>query len=97
MNQQELIDRVTDYANKHFERSLSKADVKAVLDSQASVAIGVLSDLTDEVTLPNLGKLKAARRAGRTGRNPKTGETLEIPPKNFVKFVPAKALKEALA
>lgn len=40
----------------------------------------------EEVTLPKIGKLKVSSRAARTGRNPKTGETIQIPAKQVVKF-----------
>ena len=43
-----------------------------------------------------LGKLKFTTRAARTGRNPATGESIEIPAKNAVKFSVAKALSDAL-
>jgi DNA-binding protein HU-beta len=49
-----------------------------------------------EVTLPGLGKLSVKTSAARTGRNPKTGETLEIAAKNKPHFSAAKALKDAV-
>ncbi len=50
----------------------------------------------EKVTLVGFGTFSVKERKGRTGRNPRTGETLEIPPKKVVKFVPGKALKEAI-
>jgi DNA-binding protein HU-beta len=50
-----------------------------------------------EVTLPGLGKLKTKQSAARTGRNPHSGEEINIPAKTGVKFVAAKALKDAVA
>lgn len=47
-------------------------------------------------TLPGLGKLVLADRAARVGRNPKTGEPLQIPAKTVLKFRIAKAAKEAV-
>ncbi len=49
-----------------------------------------------EFALHGLGKLKLVERAARVGRNPRTGEVIEIPAKKAVKFVPAKPLEEAL-
>lgn len=49
----------------------------------------------EPVTLTGIGVIKPSTRAARTGRNPKTGEALEIPAKHTVKFSPAKALADA--
>lgn len=49
-----------------------------------------------EFTLPGLGKLVKKRRDARTGRNPATGETIQIPAKTVVKFRLAKAAKDAI-
>ena len=47
-------------------------------------------------TLPGLGKLKLKNRAARVGRNPATGEQIQIPAKRVVKFQVAKAAKDAI-
>jgi len=47
-------------------------------------------------TIPGLGKLVKAERAARTGRNPATGETIQIPAKTVLKFKIAKAAKDAI-
>lgn len=47
-------------------------------------------------TIPGLGKLVKRDRAAREGRNPKTGETIQIPAKTVLKFRVAKAAKEAI-
>src|ERR1051326_7212839 len=47
-------------------------------------------------TLPGLGKLVLVNRAARQGRNPATGEQIQIPAKRVVKFRVAKAAKEAI-
>jgi len=48
-------------------------------------------------TLPGLGKLVLAQRAARMGRNPKTGEPIQIPAKKSLKFRFAKEAKDAIA
>lgn len=48
-----------------------------------------------EVNIPGFGKFKRHDKSARQGRNPKTGETMEIPAKSVPKFLPAKQLKEA--
>jgi DNA-binding protein HU-beta len=50
----------------------------------------------DTFTLPGIGKLVLRNRAARLGRNPKTGETIQIPAKRVVKFRVAKAAKDAI-
>lgn len=47
--------------------------------------------------LPGLGRLVKSNRKSRTGRNPATGETIQIPAKTVVKFRVAKAAKDAIA
>ena len=49
-----------------------------------------------EVNLPGLGKLVKKDRAARMGRNPATGEQIQIPAKTVVKFRVAKAAKDAI-
>ncbi len=49
-----------------------------------------------EVPLPGVGKLKVKATAARKGRNPQTGESIDIPAGQRVTFSPSKELKEAL-
>lgn len=49
-----------------------------------------------EITLPGLGKLQKKHRNARMGRNPATGEQIQIPAKTVVKFRVAKAAKDAI-
>ena len=74
---------------------LSKANVRAVLEQLSEIVSDALEN-SDEVTLPGIGKLKVTARPARTGRNPQTGKAIEIAAKNVVKFVPAKALTDAI-
>ena len=46
-----------------------------------------------EIRLPNFGTFKMTDRSGRTARNPRTGEDLEIAPRSVVRFVLGKGLK----
>ena len=50
----------------------------------------------DTFTIPGLGKLVLTDRAARVGRNPATGETIQIAAKRVVKFRIAKAAKDAI-
>ncbi len=49
-----------------------------------------------EIMLPGLGKFAKKHRDARTGRNPMTGETIQIPAKTVLKFTVNKAAKDAL-
>ena len=72
-----------------------KAQVRALLEQLSEIVSDALEN-NDEITLPGIGKLKVTARPARSGRNPQTGKTIEIAAKNVVKFVPAKALTDAL-
>ncbi len=74
---------------------LSKKDVAKVLDALAELACAQASAASG-CTVPGLGKLKLVQRSARTGRNPATGEAIKIPAKKVVKFVVAKAAKDAI-
>ena len=72
---------------------ISKKQAGEILDHLASLAY---KHAKDTFTLPGIGKLVLKNRAARQGRNPKTGETIQIPAKRVVKFRVAKAAKEAI-
>jgi DNA-binding protein HU-beta len=74
---------------------LTRANVSAVLEQLSEIVSDALEN-NDEVTLPGIGKLKVNPRPARTGRNPQTGKAIEIAAKNAVRFVPAKALTDAI-
>ncbi len=90
MNKQELINAVAEQTGE------TKATVTKVLEAMSEVATASLQ-AGDEVMLHGLGKLKTKESAARTGRNPATGEEIDIPAKTTVKFTAAKALKDAVA
>ena len=49
-----------------------------------------------EVRIPDFGTFKVTKRKAREGRNPSTGQTIQIPASKVPKFTPAKGLKDAL-
>jgi DNA-binding protein HU-beta len=89
MNKAELIDavaRATDLSRADATRATD-----AVLDTIAeSVSKG------DQVTLVGFGTFSLRERAARTGRNPQTGETIQIRASKSVGFKAGKALKDAV-
>lgn len=72
-----------------------KSTVRAALEQLSEIVSDALEN-GDEITLPGIGKLKVSERPARNGRNPKTGEALRIAAKKVVKYVPAKALSDAI-
>jgi nucleoid DNA-binding protein len=73
----------------------SKAEAQAFLDAFKAVTTESLKT-GNHVQIAGLGVIKPVHRKGRTGRNPATGEAMEIMASIGVGFTPAKALKEAL-
>ncbi len=73
---------------------LTKKQVDEVLVVQAELAY---KEAAAGFTIPGIGKLAVVQRAARSGRNPATGATIEIPAKKSVKFRVAKAAKDAIA
>ena len=72
---------------------ISKAQAKDALEALAALAyVGA----ADGFTIPGIGKLVKVDRAARMGRNPATGETIQIPAKTVLKFRIAKAAKDAV-
>jgi DNA-binding protein HU-beta len=74
---------------------LSRKDAVALIDGvfddiQAAVVAG------EAVKIPGFGQFKVRDRAARMARNPATGEQVKVPAKRVFKFLPAKALKEAV-
>lgn len=82
--------------NKYAEANgLSKADSKRVIDSVFSTIKDLV--VTDgKADVANFGSFSVKTRAARVGRNPRTGEALEIAAKSVPDFRAAKALKDAV-
>jgi len=74
---------------------LSKKEVGAFMDEMAKLAYSEVKS-NGEFVLPGFGKLVKVDRKARMGRNPATGETIQIPAKTVVKFRLAKAAKDAV-
>ncbi len=72
--------------------SLKKSAAADILDELASLAA---REAKNGFTIPGIGKLVVVNRKARMGRNPATGETIQIPAKTVLKFRIAKACKEA--
>ncbi len=72
---------------------LTKKQVGQFFDEMAKLAY---KEAKNTFTLPGFGKLVLVNRAARIGRNPATGEQIQIPAKKVVKFRVAKVAKDAI-
>jgi DNA-binding protein HU-beta len=86
MNKAELIDAMAAGA------SLSKADAKRALDAFVGATTNSLKK-GDRVALVGFGSFSVSTRAARKGRNPQTGQEINIAAKKVVKFKPGADLK----
>ncbi len=90
MNKSELVEAVA--AETELTRIQSAEAVDAVLGAiQEALKEG------DTVGLVGFGTFAVTERAARTGRNPRTGDEIEIPAARLPKFKPGKGLKDAVA
>lgn len=89
MNKSELIDAIAESAG------LTKAQSGKALDAAVEAVTNALK-AGDEVTLVGFGSFYVADREERTGRNPRTGETIKIAAAKQPKFRAGKSLKDAV-
>ena len=89
MKTADLIDHVSREAN--LEKSAAKKALEAVLAGIVDAA-----KKGEEVNLPGFGRFKVKDSPARQGRNPATGETIEIAASKKLGFSPAKQVKDAL-
>jgi DNA-binding protein HU-beta len=89
MNKAELIDAVAASAN------LSKADAGRAIDAVVD-AIAKSLKRGQQVAVVGFGTFSVKHRAARQGRNPRTGETIQIAASNVPGFKAGKALKDAV-
>ena len=89
MNKSELIDAVAESAD------LTKADAGRAIDATVQAITGALAN-GDSISLIGFGTFSVSARAARQGRNPRTGETIQIKAANLPKFKAGKGLKEAV-
>lgn len=90
MNKAELIEIAA------AEADISKAAAGKVLDGVIAAVVKAVSK-GDTVTLVGFGTFKSAKRAARTGKNPKTGATIKIAATTVPKFTAGSGFKEAVA
>jgi len=87
MNKAGLVEKVADQTGltKRTSREAVDAIVSAITDSLAR---------EERVTLVGFGTFQVIRRKERIGRNPQTGDKIQIPAKKVPKFRPGRGLRE---
>ena len=89
MNNAELAETLVE------NHGLTKPDARKAVDD-VMAAIVAAAAKGDEVSLAGFGKFKIKDSPAREGRNPATGEAIQIAASKKLTFVPAKAVKDAL-
>jgi len=89
MNKNELVAAVAE------DSGLSKADAAKAVDGVFDAITSSLKD-GNEVRLVGFGTFSVSRRQATTGRNPRTGESIQIPASNQPKFKAGKGLKTSV-
>jgi DNA-binding protein HU-beta len=89
MNKSQLIDAIAD------KTKLTKKDIGDVLEAFMDTVMDTVNK-GDSVTLTGFGTFKSMHRKARTGRNPQTGESIQIPARDVPVFRPGKSFKELL-
>jgi DNA-binding protein HU-beta len=89
VTKKEIVDHVADNCD------MTKADAERAIDSVVDM---VSSHLVkgDDVAIAGFGAFTTSQRAAREARNPRTGESVQVPAMRVPKFKPAKALKDAV-
>ena len=90
MTKSELIEQIAK------EAGVTKTTAKQIVNSFLDTISNELVKEDGKVRLTGFGTFLTTQRKARKGRNPQTGETIEIEASSTVKFRPAKALKESV-
>ena len=89
MNKKELVASVADKAG--VDNKAAEAALDAVFDAISGALVA-----GDKVAVPGFGTFEVRERSARTGRNPQTGETIDIAASKAPAFKPASALKQSV-
>jgi DNA-binding protein HU-beta len=91
MNKADLVEKI--FAEQGPR--VSKAQAARALDSVINGITGALKK-GERVTISGFGTFSASKRKARVGRNPQTGEPIDIPARTVARFTPGKELKKVL-
>ena len=89
MNKKQLVAKISSTLGQ------SKADAERTFDSITTIILNELKN-DETVKIAGFGTYKVAKRKARVGRNPRTGESIQIPASKRPKFTVGKALKDAV-
>ncbi len=89
MKKVELVEAVAE------EAGLTKADATKAIDAMLKTITNALAN-GDKIPLVGFGTFAVSKREAREGRNPRTGETVQIAARNAVTFKAGSALKDAV-
>lgn len=89
MNKTEFVDAIAERAD------VPKSDAAKIVDALVEV-VGDQLKKGEQITLVGFGTFLVSKREARKGRNPRTGEEIEIAASNVPRFKPGKALKESI-
>ncbi len=89
MTKADLVERVTALGD------LTRRDGEVIVDTLFESVIGALKS-GDKIEVRGFGSFRTRQRKARTGRNPKTGDKVEVPPKRISFFKPSKELRDAV-
>ena len=89
MNKADLINALA------AKNEISKKDAEKAVNGVLELIVGALND-GDKVQIMGFGSFEVKERAARTGKNPATGETIEIAASKAVVFKAGKALKDSI-
>ncbi len=90
MNKSDLVDRVAEATGD------AKTKVSQVVDETINAVQGALAK-GEKVTIPGFGTFQPRARKARTGRNPRTGDTVKIPATTIPVFKAGQALKDLVS
>lgn len=89
MNKKELVEMLA------TGNGMTKTAAGKVIDDIFESITGALTK-GDKVTIPGFGIMEVRERAAKQSRNPRTGETVQVPARKAVVFKPGKALKDTV-
>ncbi len=89
MTKKDIILKVSDATN------LKQVDVKRVVQKTFDCIVEALAR-QEKIELRNFGVFKVKQRKSRTGRNPRTGQVVPVPPRKVVVFKPGLEMKQKI-
>lgn len=92
MNKTEMLSKLK---FQYARYGVQKQDVEAIFNGTIDLILECLKK-GDDASIHQLGRFTVEHRHARKGRNPRTGEAIEIPAQRVVKFVPSKVLRDAV-